>query len=180
MKHEQAAQFSPPKAEATGSNPVGCTNKIKGLSRSGRGSNHPDICAATQKPLESPSKHIAPAHKAMARELGYALTLQRTYGWHFFTDQAAAKLAETERAALAFAALQSLSPELAEMTAAHALGASGSPLPPFLGGMDEARLWAACASRTEHKAFALAAFEALTPSDQAAFLHHVSQKDQAA
>lgn len=82
----------------------------------------------------------------MARELGYALTLRRTYGWRFFTDQAAVKLSETERAALAFPALQSLSLELAEMTAAHALGGSGSPLPPFLGGMDEARLWAACAS----------------------------------
>lgn len=116
----------------------------------------------------------------MARELGYALTLRRTYGWHFFTDQAAANLAETERAALAFATLQSLPPQLAEMTAAHALGASGCPLPPFLGGMDEARLWAACATTNERKAVALAAFEALAPRDRAAFLNHVTQKELAA
>lgn len=116
----------------------------------------------------------------MARELGYALTLRRTYGWQSFTDLAATRLADTERAALAFAALQSLSPQLAELTAAHALGTAGCPLPPFLGGMDEARLWAACATTKERKAVALAAFEAMTPRDRAAFLHHVSQKELAA
>ncbi|MDX5412427.1 MAG: hypothetical protein LPK02_05230, partial [Rhodobacterales bacterium] len=100
---------------------------------------------------------IAPAHKAMARELGYALTLKRTYGWHSFTQLAAAELSEVDRASLSFAALQSLTPDLIEMTAAHVLGAAGCPLPPFLGGMDEARLWAACATTKERKAVALAA-----------------------
>jgi hypothetical protein len=116
----------------------------------------------------------------MARELGYALTLRRGYGWQAFTDLAATKLADTERAALAFAALQSLSPDLAELTAAHVLGAAGCPLPPFLSGMDEARLWAASATTKEHKAVALAAFEALAPRDRAAFLNHVTQKELAA
>lgn len=127
-----------------------------------------------------PRPEIAPAHKAIARELGYALTLCRNYGWQSFTDLAATRLSDTERAALAFAALQSLSPKLAELTAAHALGASGCPLPPFLGGMDEARLWAACATTAERKALALAAFEALAPRDRAAFLNHVTQKELAA
>lgn len=116
----------------------------------------------------------------MARELGYALTLRRTYGWQYFTDQAATRLTDIERASLAFAVLQSLSPDLAELTAAHALGAAGCPLPPFLGGMDEARLWAACATTKERKAVALAAFEAMAPRDRAAFLNHVTQKDLAA
>ncbi len=50
---------------------------------------------------------------------------------------------------------------------------AGVPLPPFLNAMDDARWWAGLASRGERKAYCLAAFEAMPPADQAAFLHHV-------
>lgn len=120
------------------------------------------------------------AHKSVAEELAIALTLRRTYAWQNFSDLACARLSETERAALAFASLQALPADLAEMTADHALGASTCPLPHFQGGMEEARLWAACAPIAARKALALAAFEALTHRDQAAFLHYVKQKEMAA
>lgn len=59
---------------------------------------------------------------------------------------------------------------------------AGVPLPPFLNVMDDARWWADLANRSERKAYALAAFEALAPADQAAFLRHVqhSRKECAA
>lgn len=53
----------------------------------------------------------------MSRMLGYCLTLGNDAAWTGFSAVAAARLSETERAALAFAALNSLTPDHAEMTA---------------------------------------------------------------
>lgn len=43
--------------------------------------------------------------------------------------------------------------------------------------MRAAREWAACATRDELKAYALAAFEAMAPEDQAKFWFHISEVD---
>ena len=109
-------------------------------------------------------------HKRMSRMLGYCLTLSNPDGWRAFGFVAEARLTRNERAALAFTVLNTLEPDEAEMTAAAAIQAAGAPLPPFLGGMEEARDWAACAVRSELKAYALAAFEALRDTDKVAFL----------
>ncbi len=87
----------------------------------------------------------------MSRMLGYCLTLPTAEAWSDFATVAVAQLTPPERAALAFAALNSLSPDDAEMTAAASIGSAGAPLPAFLGGMDDARFWASCASRSELK-----------------------------
>ena len=50
---------------------------------------------------------------------------------------------------------------------------AGQPIPPFMGYMDEAAFWADCASGDELKAYAVACFNRLCPSDQAAFLGYV-------
>lgn len=126
------------------------------------------------------SKYIKPEHKRLSRMLGYSLTLATPDAWSGFAVVAAAGLSAAERMALAFSALRSLDPEHAKAAAAVAIGTASAPLPPFLGGMDEARFWASCASRSERKAYALAAFEAMGTADQAAFLHHISQKEIAA
>ena len=84
------------------------------------------------------------------------------------------------RLALAFAALTSLDPDDATLAAESVIGAAGSPLPPFLAPMDDARFWASLATRRELKAYALASFEAMQPADQAAFLDHVLDRRAAA
>lgn len=131
-------------------------------------------------PAQSLSRLMKPAHKSMSRVLGYCLTSDTPEGWRDFSRLAAARLTVPERGRLAFACLQSLHPELATMTAAAALGAQGDPGPAFLGGMDDARSWAAWASRGELKAYALAAFEAMSARDQAAFYQHISTLEVAA
>jgi predicted outer membrane lipoprotein len=123
---------------------------------------------------------IAPDHKDASKMLGYCLASGRPATWTLFTKFAALALTDEERAALAFAALNSLSLEHAEMASAASLRAAGAPLPPFLGGMDDARFWASCASRSELKAYAAAAYEAMTPADQAAFFRHISEVEVAA
>lgn len=51
---------------------------------------------------------------------------------------------------------------------------AGEPIPALINIMAEARDWAAWASRSELKAYALASFERLTLADRTAFLSHVS------
>ena len=126
------------------------------------------------------SSFMRPAHKRMSRMLGYCLTLGTADAWSDFAQVAAIRLTEIERASLTFALLRSLSPASAELTAGAALGAAGAPLPPFLGGMDEARAWASGASRAELKTHTLAGFEEMTPADQAAFFQHISEPEVAA
>ncbi|WP_127114043.1 hypothetical protein [Shimia sediminis] len=112
----------------------------------------------------------------MSRVLGYALTLGSPDAWGGFTTVATARLTIQERAALAWAALRSLdSPEQAEMVAEAVFEFAGHPLPTFLNPMDDARWWASFASLAERKAFALAAYEALSTREQMAFRRHISE-----
>jgi hypothetical protein len=135
--------------------------------------------AKPRKP-SSFSNFMKPEHKRMARMLGYSLTLGTADAWAAFIFVASARLSMAERGALAFCALNSLDPDDAELTAAAAIGEAGAPLPTFLGGMEEARFWASCASRSERKAYALACFEAMSATDQAAFHRHISEMEVAA
>lgn len=116
----------------------------------------------------------------MSRMLGYCLALDSAAAWSGSSIVAAVRLTETERVALALAALNSLTLDQAEITAGASIDAAGSPLPPFLGGMDEARFWASYAIRSELKAYALASFEAMSATDQAAFLRHIGDQEAAA
>jgi hypothetical protein len=120
---------------------------------------------------------MKPSHKRMSRMLGYCLTLGTTDAWFALSAVAEARMTLKERAGLAFASLKSLDPEIREQTAAAALGAAGSPMPAFLGGMEDARFWASLASNSELKAYALAAFEALPAQDQNAFFRHISEME---
>lgn len=119
------------------------------------------------------SQHIPENIKRVSRSIGFAAWLDESDAWLGLPAVFSARLKPHQRAALAYAALTSLSPEHAELTASAAIGAAGGPLPTFLSGMDEARFWAANASGTERKAYALAAFEAMNPGDQLAFLGHI-------
>lgn len=132
------------------------------------------------KKPSSLGRFMKPEHKRTSRMLGYCLTLGTADAWSGFSFVAAARLSVSERAALAFSALNSLDLEHAEMTAAASIAAAGAPLAPALGGMDDARLWASYASRSELKAYALASFEAMSAKDQAAFFRHVSEMEVAA
>ncbi|WP_071674400.1 hypothetical protein [Nioella nitratireducens] len=134
----------------------------------------------TRRATSSLSHYIKPEHKRMARALGYCLTLGTIEAWMNFRLLSAARLSETERAGLAFAALTTLAQDKAEATAAAAIGSAGVPVPPLFGGMDEARLWASHANRSEIKAYALASFEAMSAQDRAAFFRHIGKKEVAA
>lgn len=123
---------------------------------------------------------VKPEHKRMSRMLGYCLTLGTAEAWAGFAAVAAVRLSETERAALAFWALKALGADNALMTAAASIGTDGAPLPTFLGGMDDARFWARLATPIERKAYALAIYEAMAPSDQAAFSQYISKLEVAA
>jgi hypothetical protein len=62
-----------------------------------------------------------PDHKRVAKSLGYVLNQGTTSAWHGLTIILMARLTDAERAALAFATLNSLSDDQAYMTASVAL-----------------------------------------------------------
>ena len=109
--------------------------------------------------------------------LGYCLTDGSADAWSSFSYVAAVRLSVMERVALAFSALNSLDLDIAELTAAASIGSAGAPLPPFLGGIEEARSWASIANRSELKTHALAAYEAMNARDQIAFFQHLSEME---
>ncbi|WP_424989722.1 hypothetical protein [Fluviibacterium sp. S390] len=124
------------------------------------------------------SKFGKAEHKAAARSLGYALTSGDADAWSDFTRIIDRRLTTQERAALAWASLRSLSPDIAEITVEAVLGA---PLPTYFAGqeIDAARHWAHWATARQREAFALAAYDAMPADRQAAFLSHVQGRGAA-
>lgn len=125
------------------------------------------------------SDFIKPEHKRTAKMLGYTLMLGDAASYGRLSAIAQHRLTLAERGGLAVAFLGSLPGDCALQAAATALGSTGDPLPPFLGGMEDARSWASWASVSELKAYGLACYEAMTPRDQAAFLRHISPAEVA-
>lgn len=126
------------------------------------------------------SAYMHSDHKRMSKMLGYCLVLDTPDAWGGFSVVARARMTLKERAALVVAALGSLPYQHAIETVSTVFGAAGDPLPPFLGGMEDARHWAGWASPNELKAYALAAFEAMPSQDKAAFFRHISTIEVAA
>lgn len=100
--------------------------------------------------------------------------------WHDCAVVLRARLTPVEIGSIAFAALRALDPEPRQQVfeAAHwgEVTGAGAPMPPWLNIMDDARWWASLASRRERKAYCLAAFDAMPPADQSAFLRHVQRE----
>lgn len=62
------------------------------------------------------TKWAAPAHKSACRMLGYVLTLDTPDAWHGLALVLRARLTRNQRAALAYAALRSLTEDEARLT----------------------------------------------------------------
>ena len=112
--------------------------------------------------------------------MGYVLTLHDAAAWLGFAKVATVRMSEEERAALAIAALLSLSPVSAASCASEVLRPAGDPLPAFLGGMEDARHWASIATAAELKAYAVAAHDAMSVHDQNAFFQYIREVEIAA
>jgi hypothetical protein len=124
------------------------------------------------------SEFIKPAHKAVARSIGYALTLGDRKGWGMFTAIALLRLDDAERIGMTYAALQSLNPDHVEDTLEAALGRSGAGMPqaPLFNHMDQAVFWADMAEADELDAYCLASFNRMAPQRQSAFLGFVRRR----
>lgn len=143
--------------------------------------DYPKAASASNRKSGNIIAHVmSPRHKRMSRMLGYSLLLGTPEAWQAFGLVAAVRLSADERTALAAVCLATLSPDVATSISAAVIGAAGDPLPPFLGDMADARDWASWASRSELKAYALAAFEAMAPADKAGFYRHIGTVEVAA
>ncbi|MEH6646067.1 hypothetical protein [Sulfitobacter sp.] len=124
------------------------------------------------------SEFIKPAHKAVARSIGYALTTGDSEGWGMFTAIVLLRLDDAERIRMTYATLQSLHPDHVEDTREAALCRSGAGIPqaPLFNRMDQAVFWADMAEADELDAYCLAAFNRMAPQRQSAFLHFVRER----
>lgn len=129
---------------------------------------------AGHKGFRKVSDLIKSEHKRTAKVLGYTLTLGDAASYGKLSVIARKHLTLAERGGLACAFLGSLPEDCPMQAAATALGCAGAPLPPFLGGMEDARSWSSWATESELKAYALACYEALPIREQAAFFRHIS------
>ena len=93
---------------------------------------------------------------AAAQLLAYALGADDTQTWLLASVAWEFLLTRRQLAPLAFASLAALDPDDAEEVVTAALGEDAGPLPTFISEMDDARFWAALASRRMLKAYALA------------------------
>lgn len=121
------------------------------------------------QPKESPDA-LAGANGAIDKGTNQNQLKNRTPKLSHFTSE---YLNLEERALRALNALSDLEPWQAEKVAAKVLDAAGAPIPPFLGGMDEARFWASIAAPSEIECYAAACFEKLPAARQSAFLGFV-------
>ena len=124
------------------------------------------------------SKFIKPAHKSVARSIGYALTTGDSDGWGMFTAVTLLRLEDVERVGVAYAALRSLNPDHVKDTLEAALGRSGVGMPqaPLSNHMDQAVFWADMAEADELDAYCLASFNRMAPPRQSAFLGFVQER----
>ncbi len=121
------------------------------------------------------SKFAKRAHKKAAKLLGYALVLGTYEAWETASAIWQARLTETERAALAWAALRSLDHDDAVTVAETALGRAGAPDAPLFSEMDQAAFWAERAAPDELAAYAVAIFRAMSRADRRDFLSYAGR-----
>ncbi|MCB1333272.1 MAG: hypothetical protein KDK26_06370 [Roseivivax sp.] len=121
---------------------------------------------------------IKPQYLKVVRSLGYALTLGDADAWIAFSQILVARLADQERAAVAYAALMSLDdPATALAVAETVLGrGTGIPVAPFSDLAGQAAYWADMADADELEAYCMAIFNRLEPDTQAAFVRYVQTR----
>ena len=121
-------------------------------------------------------KVASKTHMKIARCIVYALTLGEADGWLDFRTIVKAKLSEKERASLAYAALLSLDEETRELVCENTFEPSplnSEPMPPAFELLDEAKWWAAKATREEKEVYIMSIYSHMTPERQAAFTAYI-------
>ena len=108
------------------------------------------------------SKLMQPAYKKVSRCVGYALTLGDDDGWQALAEILAARLTQSERMALGYAAFCSVDEQELE--------GAGYPLPLGDNVEEEAEFWADEASDFERAAYLMACWKRLSEESQQGLL----------
>lgn len=117
---------------------------------------------------------LSPRHKAAARSLCYALSADDPSAWEAACLIWQARLLPDERAAAALAFLTACEADHAAAIIEALEAKAGPPRAPLFDLAGEAVLWAEVASVAELKSYIMAAWAALGPVDQLAFLDKIA------
>lgn len=125
-------------------------------------------------------QHIPASIKRVAKVIGYAFFLDDVNSWSGVSVVLTASASTQQRAALAWAALRSLTPEgIAAVVGAVQPHGIGEPIVPLFNHMEEAAFWADMASQEERDAYMLACYNRSPAHRQAAFLEFVQGRKAA-
>ena len=126
---------------------------------------------------------LSKGRRSVVRTTLFALAIGDKDGWEAWRAVVCARLTLNERVLLGWYALTAMDGDTAVRLVDAALPhlqpppteALGLPLPPLVseGLLDDARWWAARAPAEEIRAYALACFERMSPSDRAQFAEFV-------
>ena len=119
------------------------------------------------------------AHRRVGRYVSIALIVGDPEHWLHLKTILRGLLTTRERAALAFAAMRSLSEDDRTKVAINAIpewAELGAPLPTFLDVADDGRWWAENASPKEIEAYLLACFNALQRHRQIEFGQYIQTR----
>jgi hypothetical protein len=117
------------------------------------------------------------AHRRVGRYVSIALIVGEPQHWLYLKTIMADLLLPRERAALAFAAMRSLSEDDRMKVATNAIpewAEFGSPLPTFLHISNDARWWAANISIQERKTYLMACLNHLSEVDRRDLTNHLA------
>lgn len=135
------------------------------------------------KPIHNSTfgKFAKDRHKRTAKAVAYAQTHADHPAMVQLRGIFRARLTPVENAALAWSALGALDPEHAHLAATTVLDCMrcGMPLEPENDAIDEAAFWSARAADDELRAYALACYNRLHPSDQTEFRSYLNRRDSA-
>ena len=126
--------------------------------------------------------HIKKAHQSVGNTIMYALALTGERAWATAADIMRRRLTASERAALAWATMQSLSKDQALCVVEgldHFQGA-GHPDVCLSDPASDAGWWASAASNEEIEAYAVAAVNRMAPTRRREFIEYLKEKQGAA
>ena len=115
-------------------------------------------------------KYMKRSYKSVIRSIGYCLALGERDRWLELPIILTARLEPEERAALAYAALQSLNPDhrlLVYKAVDDIEIPAGGPMPPFDEQIEyDAQFWASIATQAERRAYLIAILKHMSDDDK--------------
>ena len=126
--------------------------------------------------MTSLQKQLSDNHRRASKMLAYALHADSVDIWSQAAIVWRKRLNDKELGALSYSFLRAMDPDQAALVCEAVFDSPDMPIVPLFSAMHEAACWADWAGYDSIMACTIAGYNRLAPSDQAAFLSHVTER----